>query len=543
MATAAIKINGGAAGSNTDLPINTLVALTNNDNSGAVSWTWAIVDQPPGAADALSSSTASNPTFTPTKEGTYLVRLVVNQGLATEVSDQVVAAVRQLRTRTRVPAYTETTEADAAGDGWATSVDETLRLVDAMRADPMVIVGVAGAAGLTRGMVMVAVTNATIMAGLPGEALVPSFTAASPTTVANATIPMFVLEGGVDGSSSPASGDLVMARRFGMAQDVPVTGAAAPGDPVYAGAAGTLSTTPASASYERFLGYVMAANGANWDIMFDGTLFQQSLVTNRATFKTTLDVGTTSTFAGQMDCNGGMQVETGQFVFGKGELSLRAATGNEIDFYVGVQKVASLAYSALGGGTRALSLGSAYTHALAGGEAIRIPTNTAITGDGTSQAIALVSISGDNVAYGDGTTVSGETTINCGSSGSIRAFVGATERFSQTANQFVTDGGRVHMLREVQDANVSIDLDDEHVVFFDLTVARAATLPLLSSVLVGQEFTISADASGAVGSVLVSPQGGETIAGAANYTINTAWGSVTVRASATLGWLIIAKVT
>ncbi len=51
--TASIKINGGFAGlADTDLPLGTVVNLTNNDNTGVVSYEWVILSQPAGAQDS-----------------------------------------------------------------------------------------------------------------------------------------------------------------------------------------------------------------------------------------------------------------------------------------------------------------------------------------------------------------------------------------------------------------------------------------------------------------------------------------------------------
>ena len=55
MTQALITVNA-VAGSNTDLPINTLVQLNNTGNGGEITYAWSILDQPPGTADALSST-------------------------------------------------------------------------------------------------------------------------------------------------------------------------------------------------------------------------------------------------------------------------------------------------------------------------------------------------------------------------------------------------------------------------------------------------------------------------------------------------------
>ena len=122
MPAAQISING-VPGSNADLPINTLVQLNNVGIGGEVTYAWSILDQPIGAADALSNPAIVNPTITLKKEGSYLIRLVVNAGLASEKIDTRVAAVKHLKTRLRVPAAGEKLEVDVV-DGWATTAED-----------------------------------------------------------------------------------------------------------------------------------------------------------------------------------------------------------------------------------------------------------------------------------------------------------------------------------------------------------------------------------------------------------------------------------
>ena len=146
MPRARIEINA-SVGSNTDLPINTSVLFSNDDAGDETSYLWSVLDQPVGATDALSNTTIENPTFTPKKEGTYLVRLTVDSGLSTESVDQVIVGIRDLKTRLRVPAAGETTEGDTT-DGWSTTVNEMLNTTLDAITGAIKLVGQAGAAGL-----------------------------------------------------------------------------------------------------------------------------------------------------------------------------------------------------------------------------------------------------------------------------------------------------------------------------------------------------------------------------------------------------------
>lgn len=276
MASALIKVNS-VVGSNTDLPINTLVSLDNQNSGGETTFTWSILDQPPGTADALSATNIQNPTFTPKKEGSYLIKLVVNMGFPSEVSNIVVVGIRQLKTRERVPAAQETIQADGAR-GWATDVGIFLQHVDRTMADPGILVGVAGAGGLTQGTVVRATASTVIKSGLPGQETLPSFVAALATSASNVDELLGVLETGVDGSTSPAIGALIKIRIFGRFS-VAVSGASAVvGEPVFVSDTGTMVRgTPGT--NRRVIGSVCNVSGATFDVMFFGGIVEPTSAT------------------------------------------------------------------------------------------------------------------------------------------------------------------------------------------------------------------------------------------------------------------------
>lgn len=261
-----ITVNA-SVGSNTALPLNTLVALDNLNTGGELTYNWSILDQPPGAADNLSAPTAQNPFFTPKKEGTYLLRLIVNQGLVSEQEDRVVCGVLQLKTLQRIPAAGETTEADSA-DGWATANNAMLRSMDALLSDPGIFVGVNASGGtLTRGDVLKAVASSTIKATLPGQEIVPGMAKALATLTANVDEPLVVCEGTVAGASSVPNGALMKMRFLGRYAGATSGAPAAVGDPVYVSDTGTLSLT--EGTIRRKVGSAMTA-GTTYDVWFAG---------------------------------------------------------------------------------------------------------------------------------------------------------------------------------------------------------------------------------------------------------------------------------
>lgn len=113
-------------GSRDDLILGSAVTMLNQNNSGAVSWAWIMVDRPTGSNATIASPTASTTTFTPDVVGTYLIHLSVNAGAAV---DQKGAAVKTSNLHFRIPAATETIEFDGYR-GWATATNQALKLLD-----------------------------------------------------------------------------------------------------------------------------------------------------------------------------------------------------------------------------------------------------------------------------------------------------------------------------------------------------------------------------------------------------------------------------
>lgn len=261
MPRATIKIDG-TAGSDTDAAINTLIVLSNDDAGDERTYRWEVLDQPPGTADAINTPSAAIATITPKKEGSYLLKLVVDEGLLTEVSDTQVLAVRQLKTRTRIPAALERIQADAA-DGWAVDVGVLLRLVDATRADPGITVMQAGNALSQHDIVTVGGT-AVLKSGLPGaESVLVAIDALGTSTERGL---LGVVLSSVSGGLAVSSGELAFVRLYGLVPGL--TGTPSPGDPVYIANNGTPSLTPGDSAQQ--LGIVANASGSTYDMVFVG---------------------------------------------------------------------------------------------------------------------------------------------------------------------------------------------------------------------------------------------------------------------------------
>lgn len=127
-----------------DLVIGQPVTCRNANNVDVNRWIWLLVDKPIGSAAVLSGTTSPTVSFTPDIPGSYLVRLVVNDGLIGEF-DEKVAAVRDDAGH-RFPATGETLPAvnwpDNNGKGWGKDLEGIIReTVDAQSLAGTLVVG------------------------------------------------------------------------------------------------------------------------------------------------------------------------------------------------------------------------------------------------------------------------------------------------------------------------------------------------------------------------------------------------------------------
>lgn len=116
-------------GSRDDLVLGTPVVLSNQNNAGITSWVWQLIDKPAGSTAVLSTPTASTSGFTPDVDGTYLVKLSVNNGLLSAASATAGAAIKTTNLHYRIPAAQEEEEFDLTR-GWAGAVNDALQKLD-----------------------------------------------------------------------------------------------------------------------------------------------------------------------------------------------------------------------------------------------------------------------------------------------------------------------------------------------------------------------------------------------------------------------------
>jgi len=265
MPQAVIEINA-VAGSNDNLPINTIVQLSNADIGGESTYAWTITDQPEGAADALSNPAIENPTFTPKKEGTYRLRLVVNAAAADEKVGYAIVGIRHLRTFEREPAAGELLESDGVR-GWAKALNRlaTHALTGATDGNLIACVNTGGGA-LAVGTVVKIHDQNTIKTGLPGEERLPGATASLGTTAYHVTGTLGVVVASPDGTAINV-GEVAIVRVYGLSE-LTVAGAPALNDPVFVSNAGLPALTPGT--YPRAIGRVVQVSGGNFRWVVEG---------------------------------------------------------------------------------------------------------------------------------------------------------------------------------------------------------------------------------------------------------------------------------
>jgi PKD repeat protein len=271
MPSANIQINGVAA-SDDDLPINTIVQLNNVNTGGETSYLWEILDQPEGTADVVSSATIQNPTFTPKKEGSYLIRLTVNQGGGDQVVNTKIAAVRQLKSNERVPSAFEVLEVDSA-KGWKTATNRLLSRADDALADSNLIVCVNSATlTATVGDIVSFTGISTIKSGLPGEETVLTASQASASSAAPMRSSMLGIVVATPSGAATSAGTLLIVRVRGLVEtSVLIGGTPAIGDLVWVGDNSRPSLTPGT--NPRLVGKIVLVNATqSYRFVIDGSL-------------------------------------------------------------------------------------------------------------------------------------------------------------------------------------------------------------------------------------------------------------------------------
>jgi hypothetical protein len=236
MPQADIEINAVAA-SNEDLPIDTLVQLSNNDVGDESTYDWSVISQPPGPADLLSAANIENPTLIPKKEDTYLIQLIVDQGLPGESIDRKLFRIRRFKTDAALIATAESIQGTQGA--WSLPQNETLDQLLNHVYDGTVIIARAGGA-LTTGAAVQLDDVVIIKAGLPGAENVPQVNTINATDPTIATKIVGIVVGKPNGDPTVLVNDMVLVRLAGFF-DLALVGSPALGDPVFINDSGVLS--------------------------------------------------------------------------------------------------------------------------------------------------------------------------------------------------------------------------------------------------------------------------------------------------------------
>jgi hypothetical protein len=261
MARALITI-GGVDSQFTAVAIGATVNLGNHDEGGEIAYAWAITDQPEGTVDALSATGVENVSFTPTKEGSYQVRLTVNALLASQAIQTAIVSVLDARTGERVPAANETKETDAL-KGWSLATNRILRRALSGTVDGNVVVALTPG-GIAAGSVVSLAGYGTANTGSQSQFSLPQVAAVNATVSIKPRIGL--LTDGVNAGVLTA-GKLVLVRMFGLA---PTAGTGSPsvGDLVYLSNSGVPALT--AGTVPRIIGLVVSSSGGTYRWVFDG---------------------------------------------------------------------------------------------------------------------------------------------------------------------------------------------------------------------------------------------------------------------------------
>ena len=268
MAQALITIDA-TAGSNppngTALVVGATVQLSNVNAGGEITYLWEWLDKPEGSLSAFSNPAIQNPTFVADSEGTYLIKLTVNRTLATEQVDTVIAAIKQLKSKIRIPAAGETQE-ESTSRGWAEDVNRALQTLDTNQANPARIVAYANGS-LSTGKVVYIDAMQTIKSTLPGEEKVPRLALAQASSTVVREQPLFVVHSKVGGGTSISSGQLCYVTLSGIIGPLAL-GSGAVLDPVYVDDTGSIDVTEGTNA--RRIGHIAYVSSGDYYIMVDG---------------------------------------------------------------------------------------------------------------------------------------------------------------------------------------------------------------------------------------------------------------------------------
>lgn len=261
MSRAKIQINGVDATA-ANVAIGSTVLLSNDDEGGELTYAWSITDQPEGTTDVLSNAAIENPIFSPTKEGTYEIRLVVNALSGTEAIQTAAVSVLDTRTRERIPAAGETLETGSV-KGWALAINRIAARTLRASVDGNLQVAMTPG-GISPGTMVRLSGIAQANVGTQSQFETLSITQAIGTVLVSGRVG-FLIDGVTPGDVG--AGKLVIVRMFGISPVAPA-GSPAIGDLVYLGNTGSPSLTPGTAP--RVIGVVLASTAGTYRWRIDG---------------------------------------------------------------------------------------------------------------------------------------------------------------------------------------------------------------------------------------------------------------------------------
>jgi len=247
-----VRMNGNATPNET-YAVGGVVALSNFDNTGVVSWAWTLLSKPAGSTATLATPTAATSSFTADKEGSYRIRLVTNDG-----TSLAVARVKTTHVSLIPFAKDETSEGDAT-EGWAKAWRESYQLLDQRIGIPANRRTVRYVGTAASGPLVLTATGAVVT--LPNGDIVPAVDRVSAGAGSSA---VFLWDGG-----ALATNQDIRVLAWGMSDLFTNPDTMVANSPVYLGTTGVLVKTLPAADAAQLVGFCLLVNGGNIRVWFE----------------------------------------------------------------------------------------------------------------------------------------------------------------------------------------------------------------------------------------------------------------------------------
>jgi len=261
MATASILINGDPWAY--EAQIGDEVDLSNDDDGDEQTYLWELADIPDYSDAELDDETAASTSFVPDCEGTYLIRLTVDEGLATESIDTAAVYIYDVKDNlVRLPAAGETTEVDSEKNGgWKYAVNFLLKRLNDFKANPGKMVAMwADANKCTTYQAVTFIGASLLKEGWPEEELIVSVLPMLGSYQSIEWMPIGLVTGDATYEGFSVSPDtLCRVLTFGMVPTSVYLPGANVGDPIFIDDSGYISLSPGT--YTRCVGHVVEPSG------------------------------------------------------------------------------------------------------------------------------------------------------------------------------------------------------------------------------------------------------------------------------------------